>query len=539
MPELMRHQEAVIDRLRSEGTRNLAVFMATGTGKTATMLRAASMYHAEGRIDALLVIAPNGVHRQWINEEAPKWVTVPYKAYDGKKLRDMPEVGGELAIVSVNIDTFSTKDKWRKFIYFCKNNEVMLVIDEATSIKSPNAQRTKNVMRLRDYCTYRYTLTGTPLTSGPYDVYNPVSLVRGHHYFGCTYKMFQMRYGMWATQNINGRAIQVQITRKTWQAIKACPTYEAANALFNVTLDTYDIIQHQDEFNGPYRRIDELIDRLKPCSVFINLEDCVDMPDRVYVQRRLEMGRQQAQAYKSMENELIAGIPNGDIVEDIRMMMDVAEAPNRASAYMKMRQITSGYLAINYSMDEEGEQHDWHLDECEKVHASFFKEQPKLEQLEIDLEGIEGQVIICCNFTKEAENVFDSVIDWGYKAVLKTGTLTYGTIEDFKAGDAKVLVANIKCIAEGFNLQERCSHMIFYSNTWSLKDRLQVEARIYRIGQRHKCMYIDYIHPGTVDEHVLQVMSAKRDVFRRAQDAAADFNWVGSAGGDIASVADG
>lgn len=528
----MKHQQDVLRRIKQEGTKNLAVFMATGTGKTATMLRACCTWFDEGQVNALLVVAPNGVHRQWINEEAPKWVTVPYRAYDGKKLTDttMPVVkDGELTIISVNVDTFSTKDKWRKFILFCLKNEVMLVIDEATSIKSPTAQRTKNVMKLQEACSYRYVLTGTPLTSGPYDVYNPVSLVRGHHYFGCTYKMFQLRYGMWATQNINGRAIQVQINRKTWNAIKACPTYEAANALFNVTLDTYDTIQHQEEFTSAYRRIDELIDRLKPCSVFINLEDCVDMPDRVYVQRRLEMSKQQAQAYKSMESELIAGIPNGDIIEDIKMMLDVAEAPNRASAYMKLRQITSGYLAVNYSMDEEGEQHDWHLDECEKVHASFFKEQPKMEQLKQDLENIlepGRQVIICCNFTKEAEAVFTECCNQGYTTVLKTGSLTYGSIDDFKAGKVQVLVANIKCISEGFNLQERCSHMIFYSNTWSLKDRLQVEARIYRIGQRHKCMYIDYIHPNTVDEHVLEVMNAKREVFRRAQDAAADFDWV-------------
>lgn len=534
--ELMSHQKQVLARIEREGPRGLAVFMATGTGKTATMVRTCCLWYEQGRVDACLVIAPNGVHRQWVMEEVPKWVTagVKYAAYDGKKMTTLPAHNpGVLDFVAVNVDTFSTKDKWQKFVKWCMSRDVMLVVDECTSIKTPTAQRTKNIMKLQQWCAFKYVLTGTPLTSGPYDVYNPVTLVRGN-YFGCSYKMFQMRYGMWATQNINGRAIQVQINAKTWRAIKACPTYEAANSLFNVTLDTYDMIQHQTEFVSPYRRTDELIDRLKPCSVFINLEDCVDMPEKVYIQRRLEMGAQQKSAYFSMQDELIAGIPNGNIIEDIKMMMDVAESPNKVSAYMKLRQITSGYLAVNYSMDEEGEQHDWHLDECEKVHARFFKEQPKIEQLKVDMESILGspdtsrnQVIICCNFTAEANQVYDYVVNkWGYSAVLKTGTSTVGTMDDFKAGAVQVLIANIKCVSEGFNLQERCNHMIFFSNTWSLKDRLQVEARIYRIGQRHKCMYIDYIHPNTIDEHVLNIMDAKKEVFNSAQKCAGGLQWV-------------
>jgi SNF2 family DNA or RNA helicase len=117
------------------------------------------------------------------------------------------------------------------------------------------------------------------------------------------------------------------------------------------------------------------------------------------------------------------------------------------------------------------------------------------------------------------------VTKWGYNAVLKTGTQCIGSMEDFKNGDAQLLIANIKCIAEGYNLQERCNHMIFLSNTWSLKDRMQVEARIYRIGQKRKCMYIDYLYKGTIDEHVLVNMEAKREVFNKAQKEARGFKW--------------
>ena len=133
MNELMQHQKMVIQRILQENTKGLAVFMATGTGKTATMVRTACAWFDAGKIDALLVIAPNGVHRQWVNEEVPKWMVhgIRYAAYDGKKVSQLPpKVDGILDIVSVNIDTFSTKDKWRKFVSFVTKREVMLVIDD-------------------------------------------------------------------------------------------------------------------------------------------------------------------------------------------------------------------------------------------------------------------------------------------------------------------------------------------------------------------------------------------------------------------------
>jgi hypothetical protein len=43
-----------------------------GTGKTKTLIDNAALLHCEGVVDAALVIAPNGVHRNWVVEELPK-----------------------------------------------------------------------------------------------------------------------------------------------------------------------------------------------------------------------------------------------------------------------------------------------------------------------------------------------------------------------------------------------------------------------------------------------------------------------------------
>lgn len=84
-------------------------------------------------------------------------------------------------------------------------------------------------------------------------------------------------------------------------------------------------------------------------------------------------------------------------------------------------------------------------------------------------------------------------------------------MDEFKEGKYKILLANIRCISMGFNLQT-CHNMIFYSNTFSLEDRLQTEGRIWRTGQTNKCVYIDYIMNSSIDEKVYETLRAKKEL---------------------------
>lgn len=61
--------------------------------------------------------------------------------------------------------------------------------------------------------------------------------------------------------------------------------------------------------------------------------------------------------------------------------------------------------------------------------------------------------------------------------------------------------------------------------TFSLEDRQQSEARIFRLGQSKTCMYTDYCMRGTVDEDVwarLQQKQAMSDFFWTKDDISED-----------------
>ena len=72
--EAMQHQFNAL--AASLNKRNFAYLMEQGTGKTWTTLADAVRLFLQGRVDALLIVAPKGVHTNWILREIPTHVAV-------------------------------------------------------------------------------------------------------------------------------------------------------------------------------------------------------------------------------------------------------------------------------------------------------------------------------------------------------------------------------------------------------------------------------------------------------------------------------
>src|SRR5690606_10545046 len=92
-----------------------------GTGKTWMLLNDAERQFESGNIDALFVIAPKGVHINWVRREIPTHLSVANQtAYwlsgGGKKRRAAvdrllrQEPGEELLVLTMNVDAVNTKD---------------------------------------------------------------------------------------------------------------------------------------------------------------------------------------------------------------------------------------------------------------------------------------------------------------------------------------------------------------------------------------------------------------------------------------------
>lgn len=509
---LYKHQEIALERYRKASA--IPLFFDPGTGKTLTSLLIAEAKYNAGEIDALLVIAPNGVHKQWAVEEIPKWLSDVNTTVQWRKNKKLFFVEGALNIVCINIEQFSTKTKYLDYVDWVNSHKAMIILDEATRIKNPKAIRTqrllyefnhvvrrgKTILSSEPKTVARAILTGTPVTNGPFDVWSMFEFLQPG-YFGINWYGFQNKYGMFHAIQVNGRVIRILINEDAWDQIKACDSFEKANALYGVNLSTYDMIQQQDSYQGPFKNVEQLRDKMLEIAMFVKIEDCIDMPDRVYNRKLLDMSLEQARVYNELETYFIATYKDEKV-----------EAKSKLTAYIRLQQIASGFVSSEQVPEEE-------IEDPPPNKIVWFDDLPKIDQLLVDCEEVvgstdnpTGQVIVVCHFSAEAEKIFDSLQAAGYHCCLQTGWKKVGSIDGFKQGKYSIMVANIRVISMGFNLQELCHHMIFYSNTFSLEDRIQVEARIYRAGQKQKCIYMDYVMKDTIDMKVYAALKQKKQL---------------------------
>jgi SNF2 family DNA or RNA helicase len=510
---LFRHQQEDFEFFKDKSA--IPLFGEMGTGKSATILAVAAYKFEKREINALLIIAPNDVHRQWAMEQCPLWLRVPYdmQCFGGRggARKTYPFVNDPemLQVVCVNIDTFSTPAKWKDVVDWANHMKTMIILDEATCIKSINAQRTqrllyafnrvlrkgKTVISSQMNTIARAILTGTPVTNGPMDLWSMIEFV-WPNYFQRNWYSFQNYYGMYTKLDINDRVINIPLNEDRWHAIKECMTFEEANAIFGCSQDTFDTIHSQSKYEGPYKHADELKALLYPIARFHLLKDCIDMPEQNYSTSIVSMSDEQRECYDSMVNEYIATYRD-----------HTASALNKMTAIIRLQQISSGFICDKNYITEETDEDDITPDDPIQW---IGKSCPKLDALYRDVDECAKPLIIITRYSAEAARIF-SDMDGKFRCSLVTGWKRVGTIEEFKQGKYDIMVANIAAIARGFNLQNSYT-MLFYSNTHSLELRIQAEGRIYRIGQKERCEYRDYINDDSIDEKIIASIKMKRNL---------------------------
>ena len=159
--------------------------------------------------------------------------------------------------------------------------------------------------------------------------------------------------------------------------------------------------------------------------------------------------------------------------------------------------------------------------ESENEKTTPFKSNPKLDALVADLdECSDFPVIVIAFHVAEIHAIYNKL-----KEVYSEDRVEYicgevstdsraTIIEGFKHGDVKILVANARTIGSGYNLQ--ISHVqYFFSNSYSMEEREQVEDRIHRDGQRSSSvLYKDIVAKNTIDEKAVP-----QTAFSRAKPA--------------------
>ena len=509
---------------------NFALFMEQGTGKTKTTIDILENLYLAGKIRQVMIIAPNGVHRQWgkdyTSEQdkgeivahgfAPSTRFVWHSSKKNAKLLDnwMRQDPDKLHYLCVNVEAFSLTTYLHLFKHYLQIAPTFIVVDEATTIKNPDAARTDNIIhglsacqyigkRLRDYEPYsvgRCILTGTPEAKGPYGLWSMLEFVQ-KGFWGMNFYAFKARYGIERQVYFPGmlRAVRKSLAPEDFQAIRKKSQEEgmsAAEIAIDLSMAEADVqyILDNPGINTPYKNLNELRQKIATIAYTVRKQDCLDLPEKIYEVREVPMNDEQKRLYKEVKKSAYA------LYED--HMLDAA---NQISIRLRLRQIAGGFFPATYDLSEGYEQ------ELEHTKGLPIGTPPKaiaLAQLiEDHNEGLPA--IVACAFVAEVYYVADYLKEKGYTIAVITGrvsTKERARIEDeFKAGKIDVLVAQTSTIAKGYNFQ--ISHTIYiYSNTYGTEDRMQLEDRVHRIGQKFDCTYIDLVSDAPIDRHVLDVI---------------------------------
>ena len=175
------HQLEALERSWSK--KEYAYFMEMGTGKSKVLIDNIALLYDKGGVNAAIIVAPKGVYRNWSEKEIPThmpdhverqiavWNPAPNKKQK-HELMQLFEVTDDLKILVINVEAFSTKKGVAFVEKFILAHNVLIAVDESTTIKNPKAQRTKNLLKLALNSKYRRILTGFPVTQSPLDLYS-------------------------------------------------------------------------------------------------------------------------------------------------------------------------------------------------------------------------------------------------------------------------------------------------------------------------------------------------------------------------------
>lgn len=506
-PEPMPHQKeafAFFCEGLAGGRNFVALFAQQGTGKSKMLIDIAASLYADDKIDAVLVIAPCGVHRQWATDEIPKHCAAPrYRVHVFN--HKMPEVGVGLLWYCVNVETFS-RDTWMEHMReFLTKYRTFVVVDEATTIKNPKAQRTANIayglgersyrgkalVSVKPLSVYRAILTGTPTTNSPFDLFAPFEFLRPG-FWGMSFSSFQSRYGLMRKETIPGK---VPFLRSlTYQEIATMRRQVAGGTLpaqvasiWGISpLDVRYIVEHP-ELSVPYKNLGELQRAIAPVAFIKRKKDCLSLPEKTYTKVLVPLSAPQAKAYKELKANAYAQFAGQEL--------DVTTALTLA---LRLSQIAGGFFPSG----------------SDEVPCTPFEPNPKVEALLRELEESEPPAIVACRFVAEVHAVAAALAKERPDLTVHTitgeviGARREAIVAGFKSGEIDILVATTSTIARGYNFQH-CSTMYIYSQSFSLEEREQLEDRIHRNGQNDTCVYKDFIAEGTIDEAVHAVLSVK------------------------------
>jgi SNF2 family DNA or RNA helicase len=452
------HQLTALEK--SWNKENYAYFMEMGTGKTKVLIDNLAMLYDKGKVDGALIIAPKGVVKTWYEQELPThlpnhidnttvlWQSNITKAQQ-EKLESILENEMLLHVLVMNVEALST-DKGVNFARkFINSHKTLMAIDESTTIKTPTARRTKNIIMLGKQAKYKRIMTGSPITKNPLDLYTQCEFLDPWLLDFTSYYAFRNRYAEMKTMHLRGRSIQVV---------------------------------------SEFKNLGELSETVKNFSYRVLKEDCLDLPPKNFIKRHITLTPAQKKLYEQMKKAAMA-VLNGKVTTTMTVLTQL----------MRLHQITCGHFTADDGSVQEVESNRLNelmsiLEETEGKAIIWANYQRDVAQIieHIEKKYGKGSIVDYYGLTPQEDR--------------------QDNIRKFQNNsNCRFLIGTPQTGGYGITLTQ-ANTVIYYSNGYDLEKRLQSEDRAHRIGQKKTVTYVDLICEDTVDEKIVKALRDKINI---------------------------
>ena len=452
------HQLTALEK--SWNKENFAYFMEMGTGKTKVLIDNVAMLYDKGKIDGVLIVAPKGVVKTWYEQELPTHlpdhienVSILWQPNITKtqqeKLESLFEIESALHILVMNVEALST-DKGVKFANkFINSHKALMAIDESTTIKTPTAKRTKNIIGIGQHAKYKRIMTGSPITKNPLDLYTQCEFLDPWLLDFASYYSFRNRYAEMKTMHVRGRSIQV---------VKE------------------------------FRHLGELSDTVKEFSYRVLKEDCLDLPPKNFVKRHISLTSDQKKIYEQMKKHAIAML-NKKVTTTVTVLTQL----------MRLHQITCGYVTADDGTVQAVESN--RLNELMSI----------LEDTDGKVIIWANYQMSVSDIMKELTKKYGANSFVHYYGLTPQEDRQDNIRKFQNDPECRFIIGTPQTGGYGITLTQ-ANTVIYYSNSYDLEKRLQSEDRAHRIGQKKTVTYIDLISEDTVDEKIVKALRDKINI---------------------------
>jgi SNF2 family DNA or RNA helicase len=462
--EPFQHQREVLEK--SLTREFYAILWEQGTGKTKLLLDTARNLWKMGKIDGVLIIAPKGMYLNWVRNEIPKhlpedeWCVEYWRSGMGRSDSKMLDCWIKtpdpkyLEFLVVNVEALSTGSATAACSEFIKRRRILMCVDESTCIKSIKANRTDVAIKMSRHqnVLYRRIMTGTPITHSPLDLYSQSEFLSPKLFGFPSFFQFRHFYAEMEDLHLGRQRVIKKIVG--------------------------------------YKNLDQLKETLATFSSRLTKEECLDLPDKLYETRYIELTPEQIRAYNHLKDTAVLELEEQGLVT----------VSNVLSLIEKLHQIICGHI---------------------KVDKDKYVDLPnnRIQEVIDICEETDDKIIIWCAHRRDVELVTAALRE---KYGLLSAVTYYGkntederqtALQSFCDSNSQVRfwVGTPSTGGKGLTMVESAT-VIYYSNSTNLEHRLQSEDRNHRIGQLRNVTYIDLVVPDSPDERNLNNLRQKKNI---------------------------